>query len=164
MRRRAQFLPFSIILLTLLSFPAVSPHIAYPQESNIEQAEEKLIEAFMAIKQAEKAGARKEELDELVLRLNKALYLLERARKGEIERSAISNAIELSKSVIAMARELEVRASSHLFRVKVFLLISVPISSAITAFGLNYAYKWWHRREIERILRMIVKKREEKAS
>ncbi len=153
-----------ICLLLLLSVQGVGLHLAYPQDNDIEQADRKLIEAFIAVKQAESAGARKEELVELVSKLNEGLTLLEMARKGEGETGGISKVIELSDGVISRAKEIEMRASSRLLRFKVLLLFAVPVASVVTAFSLNYAYKWWYRREIEKILRMVAKKKEERTS
>jgi len=164
MDRRLSTCALVLGLLLLLSIQGVSLYLAYPQGSEVKQAEEKLIEAFIAVKQAEKAGARKEDLAELVFKLNEALFLLEKVKKGEGEVESISRVIELSEDVIFRAKELETRASSRLLKVKVFLIFAVPIAAVITAFGLNYAYKWWHRREIERILSMVAKKREERGS
>lgn len=155
---------FIFCLFMLLSTQQVGLHFAYPQDSEVEQAEKKLIEAFKAVKKAESAGARKEELVELVSKLNQGLLLLEKVRKGEIEEAAISNVIEVFEGVISEAIELEMHASSRLVKIKVFLFLAVPMASIITAFGLNFAYKWWRRREIERILRMIAKKKEERTS
>ena len=123
-------------------------------------AEERLEEAFIAVKDAEMAGA-KEEVVELVHKLNEALLLIERAKK-EDGTTLASSSIEVSESIISKAKELEILASERFFKLKMVLMASVPTASVLVAFSLNYLYKWWRRREIERILRMIARKKGER--
>ena len=150
-------------LLSATSLLLLCVHTLYlsgylQEEPSIDLAEERLEEAFSAVKEAEIAGADESELVELVNRLNEALSLIEMARKG-VEHD-VSRSIEISEAVIKEAGELKALALDRSFKLRITAFCLVPILSAITTFSLNYIYEWWRRREVKRLLRMIAKKKE----
>ena len=150
-----------LTLLLILCFQSAHYATLLQEGDQIRKAENEIEEAFKALKNAETARAREEELAELTSRLNEAITLLEMVKRGEAEVSDnLPKVMELSETVISEARELEIRASKRFFWIKIVLFASIPVISAIVAFSLNHLYEWWHKREIERTLKMIIKRRE----
>jgi len=120
--------------------------------------------ALKAVREAEAAGADKQRIATLVEQLNSVLRMIDEAEslllQGNVtEADAMAErTIEISKRIGSDAVELRDEASLITFYDKIFTFGMAPVASLLVTVGTHYGWKWWRRREVERLMRMKIKK------
>lgn len=127
------------------------------------EANEELKRAIIAVSEAEAAGAEERRLGVLVEQLNLVLSMIDESERslllGDVE-SATAKAqrsIEISKRAVMDAAKLRNEASQSAQYRKVLTFAVVPFVSLIVTVGVHYGWKWWHRREVDRLFGMEIK-------
>jgi len=130
----------------------------------IDKADAEFKRAFLAVREADAAGADKEKMAILVERLNSVLGMIDEAERlrveGEIEEaSAVAGrTIDISKGIVSEAFELRDEASRGTYYGKAFAFGMAPVASLVVTVGSIYGWKWWRRYKIDRIMRMEIKR------
>jgi hypothetical protein len=142
------------------------PHASVLSESSqaIERANSEFKAALTAVKEAEAAGADSSKIAVLVERLNMVLGRIDEAeslliKENVTEANGIAEGtIDVSKRIALEAIELRNEASLKTYYDKIFTLSMAPVASLLVTFGAHYGWKFWRRREIDRMMRMEIKK------
>ena len=150
------------ISLTALRASNISPTLGEGSET-LKEAGVKLQEAFNGVRVAEEAGAGKQDVEALVLKLNNALELVMNGEKafkaGDLEAAEnyALKSMDLSVEVKAEAQRAKENAERRMFQSKVYAFTSAPIAAFILAVAFHYSYKAWRKREFNRLLRMEIR-------
>jgi len=165
-----------VVLLALIAMLGASASIrgtmnAYTHSSTlsgnsqaIDEAETEFKTALMSVRDAEAAGADKGRIAVLVERLNMVVGSIDEAERlhlqGNItEADAMARqTIDISKRVVLEAVELRDEASMRTYREKIFAFGMAPVASLLLTVGAHHGWKMWRRREVDRIMRMEIKK------
>ena len=130
----------------------------------IDRASAEFEGALKAVREAEAAGADEERVAVLVERLNLVLRkideaerLLHQGKTGEADAMA-ERAIDTSKRIVSEAVQLRDEASLRTFYDKIFTFAMAPVASLLVTIGVHYGWKWWRRYEVDRVMRMEIKK------
>jgi len=119
--------------------------------------------AVAAVREAEVAGADEDQLRVLVEQLNSIVWMIERAEhlllQGDVEGASAQaeRSVEASKGVVLQAEQLREVASERTYFGKVFTFALVPVASLLVTVGAHYGWRWWRRREIDRMMRMEIR-------
>jgi len=166
----------SILLLVLMAILAASaslrgtmngdPHALASSGSSqvIDDANAEFKRALKAVREAEAAGADEERIAILVDRLNSVLGMIDESKRlilqGNVtEADAIAErAIYISKGIASEAIELRDESSLRTYYHKIFTFGIVPVASFLVTVGAHYAWKWWRKHEVDRIMRMEIKR------
>ena len=130
----------------------------------IERADAEFKRALMAVREAEAAGADRERIAVLVSRLNFVLGGIDEAEhlllQGNITDadSIAQQAIDDSKGIALEAIELYDEASLETYYEKIFTFGMAPVASLLVTVGAHYGWKFWRRYEVDRVMRMEIKK------
>jgi len=130
----------------------------------IDNASAEFKRALKAVREAEAAGADEERIAILVDRLNSVLGMMDEAERlllqGNVtEADAIAErTIDISKRVGSEAIELRDEASMRTWYDKIFTFSMAPVASLIVTVGAHYGWKWWRKREVDRTMRMEIKR------
>jgi len=133
----------------------------------IDRANAEFKGALRAVREAEAAGADKQRIATLVEQLNSVLRMIDEAEslllQGNVtEADAVAErTIEISKRIGTDAVELRDEASLKTFYDKIFTFSMAPVASLLVTVGTHYGWKWWRRREVERLMRMEIKRAKE---
>ena len=130
------------------------------------EAEAKVVDAYLAIYEADIAGAEEVKLRDLSSKLNGALNMtreaqdLERQGRSAEASNLLGRATVACDETIAQARLLREEASRQSFYNRVIAFALAPTLALLTTVGLHFGYRWWRRREIEQIFRMEIRLKE----
>ena len=130
----------------------------------MDKADAEFKRAFLAVREADAAGADKEKMAILVERLNSVLGMIDEAERlrveGEIEEASAmaGRTIDISKGIVSEAIELRDEASRGTYYGKAFAFGMAPVASLIVTVGSICGWKWWRRYQIDRIMRMEIKR------
>ena len=130
----------------------------------IDNASTEFKRALKAVWQAEAAGADEERIAILVDRLNSVLGMMDEAERllvqgNSTEADAIAErTIDISKRVASEAIGLRDEASMRTWYDKIFTFSMAPVASLIVTVGAHYGWKWWRKREVDRTMRMEIKR------
>lgn len=119
--------------------------------------------AIAAVREAEGAGAQEDQLRVLIEKLNSAVWMIDRAERlllqGDIIEAAAQadRSVEISKGVAMEAVKLRDEASQRTYYGKTLTFGMVPVASLLVTVGSYFGWKWWRRREIDRMMRMEIK-------
>jgi len=153
---------FASLCGTLSGAPLVSTLSGSSQA--IDKADAEFKRALMAVREAEAAGADKERIAILVERLNNVVGIIDRAERlllqgNATEADAIADqTVDISKRIVSEAIELRDEASLRTYYDKIFTFSMAPVASLLVTVGAHYGWKWWRRREVDRLMRMEIKK------
>jgi len=142
------------------------PHALVLSESSqaIDRANSEFKAALMAVREAEAAGADSSKIAVLVERLNMVLGRIDEAeslliKENVTEANRIAEGtIDISKRIVSEAIELRNEASLKTFYDKIFTFSMAPVASLLVTVGVHYGWQFWRRREVDRIMRMEIKK------
>ena len=167
---------FSIVLLALMAVLGalvslrgtmnIYPNVLASSGNSqaIDDASAEFKTALNAVREAEAAGADEERIAILVDRLNSVLGMMDEAERlllqGNVtEADAIAErTIDISKRVASEAIELRDEASMRTWYDKIFTFSMAPVASLIVTVGAHYGWKWWRKREVDRTMRMEIKR------
>jgi len=130
----------------------------------IDMANNEFKSALKAVREAEAAGADASRRAILVERLNSVLGMIDEAEhmlvegKTEEADAMAERAIDTSKRIISEAIQLRDEASLRTFYDKMFTFSMAPVASLLVTVGAHYGWKFWHRHEVDRVMRMEIKK------
>ena len=151
----------SIILISFLSIRALD------DGEQLREAEEELLRALESIREAEAEGCSVEDLSGLVRDLNSAVSLLDEAAKahnsGRDEEAGelASRSKNISAWVLARSRVLSAQAAMARERLKVMLVLAVPLAALLTSLTMELTYSWWLEFSRRRFMRMRIRLSEE---
>jgi len=130
----------------------------------IDRASAEFEGALKAVREAEAAGADEERVAVLVERLNLVLRKIDEAERllhqGNVtDADALADqTIEISRGIVSEAIELRDEASVRTFYDKILTFAMAPVASLLVTIGVHYGWKWWRRYEVDRMMRMEIKK------
>jgi len=155
-------------MLGIVAFSYATPGVGLPASvlgggnEAVDEANVEFRRALMAVREAEAAGADEVRLRILVEKLNWALRMIDRAEglllRGNIEGAAAEaeQSMEVSRGIVSDALRLRDESSLRTYHGKVFTFAMVPVASLLVTVGAHYGWKWWRRREIDRMMRMEI--------
>lgn len=156
---------FPLILSALfisLTLASALPILATSQQDNaleeIQNAEQQFHEAFTAIREAEAAGAEGNQIANLIERLNIALNLIEQANSTNTNETA-SQAAYISNQLKDEANQLRESALTSSLYTKIFVFGMVPVAALIVTLCVHYGLKRWRQSEVERVMKMEIRKK-----
>jgi len=139
--------------------------LAFGESSQaVDRANAEFERALIAVREAEAAGADRERIAALVERLNFVLGRIDEAEhlllQGKItDADAIAQqTIDDSKGIALEAIELYDEASLKTYYEKIFTFGMAPVASLLVTVGAHYGWKFWRRHEVDRMMRMEIKK------
>jgi len=130
----------------------------------IDNANAEFKAALKAVREAEAAGADEEIIATLVERLNSVLGMMDEAEHllvqgNSTEADAIAErTIDISKRVASEAIELRDEASIRTWYDKIFTFSMAPVASLIVTVGTHYGWRWWRKHEVDRTMRMEIRR------
>jgi len=130
----------------------------------IDRANAEFEGALMAVREAEAAGADAKRTAVLVERLNFVLWRIDEAERlliqGNItEADAVAEGtIDASKRIASEAIELRNEASLKTYYEKIFTFAMAPVASLLVTVGAHYGWRFWRKHEVDRVMRMEIKK------
>lgn len=128
-----------------------------------DEANEGMVKAIAALREAEAAGATEGELKPLVEELNSALQMIGEAERLSAAGDAVGSAaqaersIEISSRIVSQAARLRDEASVRAYYGRVYTYVMVPVASILVTAGAHYGFRFWQRRDVERTMRMVIK-------
>jgi len=140
---------------------------AAPSPISPSEAQRRLVETFLAVREADIAGAGELGLRELSSRLNEALNATREAEELEMQgRSAeasklYTRAVAACDEILASARLLREEALRQSFYNRIIAFTLAPVLAFVTTIVLHFGYRWWRRREVRRIFSMEIHLKEE---
>ena len=163
---------FLLVLSTLfisLVFVSAPPILATSEQNNaleeIQNAEQKFKEAFTAIREAEAAGAKENQIAALVERLNMALNLIEQAKRDYAQGNSTNTnetaaqAAYISNQLKDEATQLRDAALTSSLYTKILIFSLVPVAALIVTLCVHYGLKRWRRSEVERVMKMEMREK-----
>jgi len=153
-------------LVSLFGTLNADPHALVLSESSqaIDRANSEFKAALTAVREAEAAGADSSKIAVLVERLNMVLGRIDEAeslliKKNVTEANGIAEGtIDVSKRIVSEAIELRNEASLKTYYDKIFTFSMAPVASLLVTVGAHYGWKLWRRYEVDRMMRMEIKK------
>ena len=160
-------LPLSLILIALfagsvaVSCTAVHGAGEGAETPEIQNAEQQLKEAFMAVREAEAAGAERNKIALSIEKLNSALNLIEQARRdygqGNLNASEpAGQSAYISSQVKAEVDQLKNSALASSLYTRILVFVLVPVAALIVALCVRFGLKRLRRGEGERLMRMEI--------
>lgn len=120
--------------------------------------------ALEAVREAEVAGADRKHVAVLVERLNSVIGMIDEAEslrlQGNVE-EADAVAVQstgVSRQIVSEAIQLRYEASLSTYNERILTFGMVPVASLLVTVGAHYGWKWWRRREVDRLMRMEIKR------
>jgi len=158
----------AVVLILILTRIQHGYVMSAASPASLAEARARIVEAFASIQEADITGVDQARLSELSWKLNKALNATEDAQELE-KQGRLAEASDLYQDVVAACDELTIQG--HLLREdalrlafyqRVVVFTLAPILAFVTATASYFGYRWWRRREVERIFRMEILVREER--
>jgi len=154
-------------MIGILAFSHATPSVEFsapPGSSQaVDRASSEFAKAIAAVREAEAAGADENRLSALVERLNAVVWMIDRAEslllQGDVQAATAQaeRGIEASREIVSQAAKLRDEASLRTYYGKIFTFGMVPVVSLLVTVGAHYGWKWWRRREINRMMKMEIK-------
>ena len=154
-----KFLVICIVLATLF---LLAVQITTLECQPREELQPRFNEMLVLVRQAEAAGAKRQETAGLVLLLNEALRLSEEAGKltrlSETQRRAglLAQLDEILDRVDTEARQLEVVASQRTLANKVIAYVSGGVAALVSSLAYIYGARLWQTYRIKRTFQMKI--------
>ena len=170
---KVKLLALSLALLTAIAMIAslratsnaqLSASTSTGSSQAVDQAEVAFRRALTAVRDAEAAGADASRIAALVERLNSVVKMIDEAKRlllqGDVEQAdaLAEQTIGISGRIVSDAVELRNEASVRTYYEKIFTFGMAPLASLLVTVGAHYGWKWWRRHEVDRIMRMEIKK------
>jgi len=154
-------------MIGILAFSHATPSVEFsapPGSSQaVDRASSEFAKAIAAVREAEAAGADENQLSALVERLNAVVWMIDRAEslllQGDVQAATAQaeRGIEASREIVSQAAKLRDEASLRTYYGKIFTFGMVPVVSLLVTVGAHYGWKWWRRREINRMMKMEIR-------
>ena len=154
-------------MIGILAFSHANPSFEFsapPGSSQaVDRASSEFAKAIAAVREAEAAGADENQLSALVERLNTVVWMIDRAEslllQGDVQGATAQaeRGIEASREIVSQAAKLRDEASLRTYYGKIFTFGMVPVVSLLVTVGAHYGWKWWRRREINRMMKMEIR-------
>lgn len=130
----------------------------------VDEAEVAFRRALTAVRDAEAAGADASRIAASVERLNSVVEMIDEAKRlllqGDVEEAdaLAQQTIGISEQIVSNAVELRNEASVRTYYGKILTFGMAPVASLLVTIAAHYGWKWWCKHEVDRIMRMEIKK------